>query len=235
MSNVFNIKVFKTKGERPVFDNITNYQNYWIYSDFIKNKGEFLVDVNKDICKENWSNHFQAIHDILKDGIDDPDLAKSKLTLIICGHELKMTIHDYWLNLILWSLIIKAGDLVEPKHIFLAKEITAKSIKKYIDDFFISNHVTDIPFIVKNNMIADSLYYISKVDEFAALFANSINLQDDILMMDALPEYYNLLHPDMSNVDIAKANDFGMDNIRKMREAVLNSKKLIGYDRSYLY
>ena len=216
-----------------MFDNITNYQNYWIYSDFIKNKGEFLVDVNKDICKENWSNHFQAIHDILKDGIDDPDLAKSKLTLIICGHELKMTIHDYWLNLILWSLIIKAGDLVEPKHIFLAKEITAKSIKKYIDDFFISNHVTDIPFIVKNNMIADSLYYISKVDEFAALFANSINLQDDILMMDALPEYYNLLHPDMSNVDIAKANDFGMDNIRKMREAVLNSKKLIGYDHIY--
>ena len=48
-----------------MFDNITNYQNYWIYSDFIKNKGEFLVDVNKDICKENWSNHFQAIHDIL--------------------------------------------------------------------------------------------------------------------------------------------------------------------------
>ncbi len=80
-----------------------------------------------------------------------------------------MTIHDYWLNLILWSLIIKAGDLVEPKHIFLAK-VTAKSIKKYIIDFFISNHVTDIPFIVKNNMIADSLYYISKVDEFAALF-----------------------------------------------------------------
>ena len=172
-----------------MFDTIVNFENYWIYTEFIKNKGEMTLDVNQQIKKENWSNHFEAIHCILRDGIDDPSLSKAKINLIIGGHEFGLTIHDYWLNLILWSLIIKSDCEIEPKHIFLKREVTAKDIKKYIDKFFIEVHVEDIDFLTKNNMIADALYYIAKVDEFADLFVNSINLQDDVLIMNGIPEY----------------------------------------------
>lgn len=216
-----------------MFDTIVNFENYWIYTDFIKNKGEMTLDVNQQIKKENWSNHFEAIHCILRDGIDDPSLFKAKINLIIGGHEFGLTIHDYWLNLILWSLIIKSDCEIEPKHIFLKREVTAKDIKKYIDKFFIEVHVEDIDFLTKNNMIADALYHIAKVDEFADLFVNSINLQDDVLMMNAIPEYYDLLHPDMSKVDLQKANDYGMECISKVRDYVLKSKDILGYDHIY--
>jgi len=66
-----------------MFDTIVNFENYWIYTDFIKNKGEMTLDVNQQIKKENWSNHFDAIHCILRDGIDDPSLSKAKINLII--------------------------------------------------------------------------------------------------------------------------------------------------------
>lgn len=216
-----------------MFDNIINYENYWIYEDFIRNKGEMVLDINESISKINWSNHFDAIHCILRDGIDDRDLSLSKITLIIGGNEVKLTLYDYWVNLILWSLIIKCDNVIEPRHIFFKREITAKSIKEYIDEFFIADHVEDIDFLNKNNMIADALYYMAKVDEFADLFVNSINLQDDILMMNAIPEYYNLFHPDMSKVDLSKANDYGMECINKVREYVLKSKSILGYDHIY--
>ena len=216
-----------------MFDTIVNYENYWIYNEFVKSKGEMTVDVNQQIKKENWSNHFDAIHCILRDGIDDPSLSKAKINLIIGGHEVGLTIPDYWLNLILWSLIIKSDDEIEPKHIFFKREITAKTIKNYIDEFFIKVHIEDIDFLTKNNMIADALYHIAKVDEFADLFVNSINLQDDVLMMNAIPEYYNLLHPDMSKVDLQKANEYGMECIGKVRDYVLKSKDILGYDHIY--
>ena len=43
-----------------MFDTIINYENYWIYTEFIKNKGEMTLDVNQQIKKENWSNHFRS-------------------------------------------------------------------------------------------------------------------------------------------------------------------------------
>ena len=60
-----------------MFDSINNYENYWIYTDFIKSKGVMNLDVNELIKKENWSNHFEAVHCILRDGIDDPSLSKA--------------------------------------------------------------------------------------------------------------------------------------------------------------
>ena len=43
----------------------------------------------------------------------------------------------------------------------------------------------------------------------------------------------NLLHPDMSKVDLQKANEYGMECIGKVRDYVLKSKDILGYDHIY--
>lgn len=212
---------------------ITNYSNYGVYSNLIRD-GSLTLVVNRDITKETWSDHFFALHNIITDGIDDDDFANLKINFILDdGNQFRLSPFDYWINLILWNLIISAGEKIEGKHIFFPKTITAKSIKRYIDVHFIANHKSDIDLKLKNNMIADTLKYITLIDEFSVLFANSINLQDEVLMMKAIPEYYDLLHPDMSNIHISDVKNVGMENIRKIEEYVMNSKKYIGYDHMY--
>lgn len=206
-------------------------QNYWIYKDYIQND-YFEIDV-ESISKDNWNLHYDSVLNIFRDGIESDVIANKFITLNLDGKKIRLSLPDYFINLVLWYMFIQTGLPIELKHIFFPKEITSMEIKKYIDEFFIARCKKFMDNKKLNNVIADMLHYLGFVDEFSMFFVNSINIQDDIDMMNAIPEYYDLLHPDLSNVSIADAKKFGMECIYKIEEYVKDAKKYIGHDHIY--
>ena len=114
-----------------MFDSVTNYQNYGIYVQLLKEDSNFCIDVNKDITAVNWQNHFYSIHNILLDGVDDLDVLRIKVRLKFGDKVIKLTISDYWANLALWNFVIKSGNKIQPKHIHLSEGFTADDVKNY--------------------------------------------------------------------------------------------------------
>lgn len=209
-----------------------NGTQYGLYVSYLENPEGFRISTDS-ITETNWDEHFYAILNILKDYIDDETLPYKKINILIGGHEVRLTIFDYFINLIMWSLIIKAEDKIEGKHIFFYDSTTANSIKNFIDKNFIIPHSKDMNLIKMNNLIADMLYYMAFIDDFAFIFVNSINIQDDIAMMEADKEYYDILHPNIDGISISEAKDNSMESIYKLEEKIKKSKKILGYDHAY--
>lgn len=216
-----------------MFDSVTNYQNYGIYVPLLKEDSNFCIDVNKDITAENWQNHFYSIHNILLDGVDDLDVLRIKVRLKFGDKVIKLTISDYWANLVLWNFVIKSGNKIQPKHIHLSEGFTADDVKNYIDHHFINDLKINMELIDKNRAIADALEYFSIIDNFAPVLCNTINIQDDALLAELCPEFEELINPDFTNVELENVNKVGLDATKKVIEIIKDSKKYLGHDHSF--
>jgi hypothetical protein len=53
-----------------------------------------------------------------------------------------------------------------------------------------------------NNIIDDAMYLYSHIDNFAMYLANTINLEDNIKMMQTIPEFNQIINADLSNIPI---------------------------------
>ena len=109
---------------------LVNFKNYYIYADMIKNRAPYMTIYVPNITAENIADHIDAISAILQDGIDEEYIHGLKIEVswgknISC----KLFIVDYWFNLFMWSMVLKNGDLIKPKHIFWNAELKRKNIK----------------------------------------------------------------------------------------------------------
>lgn len=163
-------------------------ENYGMYKDFVIN-GNMSVRVS-DITRENWEQHFMGVLNIMRDCIDtelvNTNGAQHFITVDFCtgnpDHVVDLTIIDYWYNLTMWYLPLKASDeaiAIKPWHIFFETDgIKTMSIKKYIDKHFLQKYRTTIENIVLNRSIDECLVKLKHIDEFSLFLANTINLED---------------------------------------------------------
>lgn len=209
---------------------INNYHNYYIYQDFVK-QGHITIHTDT-INVSNWRSHYVGLFNILKDGIEVKELHRQFITVIFdsTNEDIDLTIDDFLFNLMMWYPIIALNHRIEPWHLVFKKNIQSRDIKKFIDRFFIKENIKTTDTKILNNIIATTLYPFLNLDEFAYFFANTLNLEDDINLMEVCPEFDSLIHCDLSGVPIEQVKDKGQEITNRAIELILDSKNIMGYE-----
>ena len=211
---------------------LVNYQNYGIFNNIIR--GENININTNDIDINTWNDYFTTLHNILLDGIET-DLIQNYKINISFGNKIsvRLTPVDLWFNLIMWRLLIYTNQQIKPKHLFFSKYITQRNIKEFIDEFCIGINKRIIPNTVLNGIISDCLTEISKIDNFAFYLSNTFNLEDFVSLMTQNKEFYNLMHPDLSNVSLEDVKHVGNKNAEKMIDIMSKEKIHNPYGKDY--
>lgn len=211
---------------------LENYKNYLMYADMVKNHEKKIVYVPKEITRDTIDDHTTAITNILKDGIETEYVHNTKITISWGGDlECDLSIIDYWFNLFMWSMVLKTNTPIEPKHIFWQKDLKRYNLKEYVDNFIITKeNRINIDSRELNSIICDALYKFSEIEQFSYYLANTINNEDDIALMEANPEFYDLLHCSLQGVPFDDVKEAGMNITNRAIDIIKNSKKYIGYD-----
>lgn len=211
---------------------LVNYQNYWIFNDLL-NTGIVVINTD-DINRNTWNDYFNALHNILLDGVETDLIQHSKITIDFGGRiSVRLTCMDLWINLIMWRLLIYTDQKIQPKHLLFPQYVTKKEIKEFIDDFCIEVNKRHIPNTVLNGIISDCLTEISKIDSFAFYLANTFNLEDFVSLMNQSPEFYQLMHPNLDNVPLEDVKSIGNKNADRMIE-IMNQQKIYNpYGKPY--
>ena len=209
---------------------LTNYQNYGPFAQFAQT-GSMTISV-ADIVPSNWDSYYEGLLNVFKDGIETEQIHNGFVVIYFDREKIdcQLSIVDTFFNLVMWYLIINAGEDIKPYHVYFPDNITGKSIKKYIDDFFIRVNRKTMSNIQMNNLIDDMLTKLSVVNQFSMYFANTINLEDNITLMKANKEFYDILHADLSGVPIEDVKSVGMDLTNRAIEIMTHAKDVLGYD-----
>lgn len=213
--------------------NLTNFKNYYMYADMVKGHNK-KVYVPEDIRLDNIDEHITAITNILKDGIETPFIHNVKITISWGeGKECRLSIVDYWYNLMMWSMVLRTKQEIKPKHIFWQKEMKKFSLKSYVDKFIIHKYnKTHIDDAELNGIICDGLFEFSKIENFSYYLANTINNEDDIDLMNKCPEFFDLLHCSLQGVPFEDVKAEGMKLTNRAIEIIKDSERILGYEHA---
>lgn len=201
---------------------LVNFNNYGIFAELVQ-QGSMTI-YTKDLNNGNIDKAFFDIMNILKDGIEDPFVHSMKITIVFTdGESVNLSIFDLFFNLIMWKLPLSVGDPLTSEYLFFEEAITRKTIKKYIDSKLLNKHRTTIDNLKLNNIIDDTLYKFKYIDDFSFYLFNTVNNEDTIELMNADPVFYQCLHSDLSNVQLDKIKDVGMDITNESIRRIKNS------------
>lgn len=165
----------------------------------------------KDITKENYDFYFDGLLNILRDGVEDPEVQALKITWHLDdGNTLRLTLTDTFFHLTFWTLPIYIGEPITVDYLIDTRSITKKTIKNYFN-MIIKKHAIDIDFITLNNLIDDTIYKFKYIDEFSMFLANTVNFRDTLDLMEEYPEFNATMHLDLSGVPIEDVKNVGMD------------------------
>lgn len=207
---------------------LCNHENYGVYTSIALDKETCIY--TGDITSENWVNHYQAILNILKDGIESVKVHTTKIRITFVDDVIvDLTIPDYFINLIMWNMLISTGTPIQSKHIFFCDEIKKDNIKRYIDNF-IDNNRKRFSNKELNNIIDDTLYRFHDIDNFAMYLSNTVNLEDNVFLMDKCKEFYECMHTDLTSVAIEDIKTVGMTYANRAIDIMKDSKQYLGYD-----
>lgn len=188
---------------------VANYQNYGPFVPLVE-QGYQEVNV-ADITIENYENHFNGLLNIMRDGIEQPDVQALKIGFHLAdGEYVRFTLVDAWFNMIFWTFPIYIGEPITVKHLIDTRAITKKYIKNYFN-MLIKEHSIDIDFITLNNLIDETIYKLKYIDEFAMYLANTVNFRDTLDLMEKFPEFNESIHADLTGVPIEDVKSVGMD------------------------
>lgn len=203
---------------------VSYYENYGPYVELVKN-GRQTIDFNiPSITKENYNDHFFGITNIMKDGIEDPEVQKLKIDIKFTdGYDITYTLTDYWFNLIFWTFPIYVGEQMTINHIFDTRAITKRSIKVYFDKL-IKRYRSNMNFIQLNNLIDDTIYKLKFVNDFAMYLANTVNFHDTLELMKQYPDFNASIHANMEGVPIEDVKDVGMKYANVQIDRIKNSE-----------
>lgn len=211
--------------------NLINFNNYYYYADMVKTGKPTIIYV-PDVCISNIDEYIDGIINILKDGIET-DFVKQARIILSWGKDIECSLNlpDCWYTLFMWKLLLNTNQKIKPKHIFWSPELKVDNIKDYVDDFTLTRE-NKIKFgnYYLNMIISDALWNYADIEQFSFFLANTINNEDDIFLMNACPEFRDILHADLSNVPLADVNNAGMELTDKAIEIIKDSEKYIGYD-----
>ena len=187
---------------------VTYLENYGPYVPLIQN-GYMEINTN-DITPQNYGSYFEGLLNIMRDGIEDPDVQALKIGIHLAdGNYLRLGICQLYFQLIFWTFPIYIGDPITVIHLFDTRQITKNSIKKYFN-MLIKQHSKDVDFITLNNLIDETIYKFKYIDEFAMYLSNTVNFKDTLDLMEKYPEFNQSIHADLTGVPIEDVKDVGM-------------------------
>jgi hypothetical protein len=197
---------------------ITNYQNYGPFETLIR-KGQMKLNTN-DITRENYDSYFNGLLNIMRDGIESPEVQNLKVSITLGdGNKINLTVTDTWFQLIFWTFPILVGEPVTAKYFVDTRAITKKTMADYFN-MLIKDHTENVNFIVLNNLIDETIYKFKYIDEFALYLANTVNFKDTIDLMERYPEFDKTIHADFTGVPIEDVKNIGMDYARTQIEYI---------------
>ena len=196
-------------------------ENYGIYVDLLKHGSIKIQSI--EINKDSWSYHYNCILSILKDYIENEDVMRLFISVDFGNIEVDLNVVDYYFNIIMWRLKTAINEPIRPNNIFFNPAITRKGIKYYIDTQFLQNNRTRYPNILLNNIIDDCLVKYNDIDNFSFYLCNTINIEDDIKLMNQFPEAYDIYHTDLSSIPLEQVKKVGMERTHKLIEYIKNS------------
>ena len=160
-----------------------NYENYYVYKDLVIT-GKIFINA-KDINKNTWRQHYSAIYSILCDGIEQKIVQSAIVTVHFDKYNMNinLSIPDYYMNLMMWYILVFSDTEIQPGHLVFEKEFTKNTIKKYIDKFLI-----DPKRKIYTNMelcnIIDGLQTLFKdINNFSMYLSNTMNNEDTVFML----------------------------------------------------
>ena len=204
-------------------------ENYGLYASLISGK-KIYMNTSK-ITIDSWQSHYNSVLNILKDGIESDEIQKGFVEVTFTdGISIDLSVVDYYLNLIMWNMLVRTGIQIESKHIFFDNEITKDSIKNYIDKYLIDISRKRFTNKELNNIIDDTLYRLHDIDGFSMYLSNTVNLEDNVFLMNKCKDFYDCMHADLSNVPLEDVKSVGMSYANKAIEIMKNAKQYLGYD-----
>ena len=178
----------------------------------------------KDLNKDNIDMNFYSIINILKDGIETKEVQSMMLHIVFENNvELDLSIFDYTLNLMFWTLCTAVEHPIWDVHIVWFEDITKRSIKEYIDNIFIDKYRKKMPFIKLNQTIDDVIGKFRELRPFQMYLANTLNLEDTIDLMRKYPEFDETVHFNVDGIPIEDVKDAGMRATNKQIKFIKNS------------
>lgn len=203
-------------------------ENYYVLAP-IANKKQPVI-YTKDINLSNWHDYYQGMLNVLKDGIELPEIQNGFVKVVFpTNEEVELAFPELFINMILWYSIISLDKTIMPQHLWYDDTFTAKDVKDFIDRFVIAPNRANVSNKLLNNIIADTITSFVDIDKFSMYFASTLNLEDSIALMRANKEYYDLMHCDLSDVPIDQVKNKGMEIVHKAIFIIKDSKKYIGY------
>ena len=183
-------------------------ENYGPYVPLIQNG---YMEINTDdINPQNYMSYFNGLLNIMRDGIEDPEVQALKIGIYLSdGNFLRLTIPTFYFQLIFWTFPIYIGDHITVIHLVDTRQITKKTIKSYFN-MIIKQHSKDVDFITLNNLIDETIYKFKYIDEFAMYLSNTVNFKDTLDLMRRYPEFNESIHADLTGVPIEDVKDVGM-------------------------
>lgn len=188
---------------------VTYLENYGPYVPLIQNGS---IDIDTSIfTKENYNDHFYSILNIMRDGIEQPDVQQLKIHVHLAdGNNITFTLVDYWFNLIFWTMPIYIGEPITASYLIDTRSFTKKTIKNFFNKL-IKKFRTSIEFMTLNNIIDDTIYKLKYIDEFSMYLANTVNFIDTLDLMKEYPDFNESIHADLSTVPIQDVKNVGMN------------------------
>lgn len=203
-------------------------ENYYVFKELLSNGGKMLLKTS-DITLSNYENYYKGLLNLLKDGIDDPNLHNMIVTVDFgFGDVVDLSIFDLYFNIIMWYMPLCNGS-INGEALFFPNNMTQDEIKKYIDKFILKMRER-FSSVKLNNIITNTLHRFVDVDDFSMFFANTINLKDTIDLANRVPDFNALLHTSLKGVKIEDVKSEGMRRADESIEIIKNSKQYLGYD-----
>lgn len=213
-------------------ESLSNYKKYFCYANSIKNREKIFINVPTDITVQNINDHIEAIYAILKDGIETDYIHNLMINISWgSGIECDLYVIDYWYSLFMWKMILINGEEIRPKHIFWGEELKRKDIKSFVDKFILTrDNKIKLGNKFLNNNICDGLWAFSNIETFAYYLANTINNEDDIMLMNLCPEFNQLYHTSLENVPFENIKSEGQRITDRAIDIIKDSKKYLGFE-----
>lgn len=171
---------------------------------------------------EYLDEHFHQILNIMLDGIETQQVQNSIVYVHFTdGEVVKLSIFDYWFNLIFWGLPVQAGHDIDSRYLWFAEDITQDDISEYINEKFLAIDRMNFSNMQINNMIDEVMWKFQYIDKFSMFLYNTANNEDTIMLMQKDPEFYDAMHCDLSQVPIEDVKDVGMQHTMKGIERII--------------
>ena len=178
----------------------------------------------KDLNQDNINDHFNSIINILKDGIETPEVQSMMLHIVFENDtDLDLSIFDYTINLMFWQFCTIVNHPIWDVHVVFPEDITKKYIKEYIDNIFVDKYRKKLPFIELNQTIDAVIGKFRDLRQFQMYLANTLNLEDTIDLMNQYPEFNETVHFDTTGIPLEDIKEAGMAATNKQIRYIKNS------------